>query len=106
MPDASPDVVIIGAGVVGSAIALELSRLGYRTTNIDANAVAGAGSTSSSSACVRFHYSTWDAVLTAWESHRLWASWGEHLDHVDEAGMATFVETGALVIDAPPFPTD
>jgi sarcosine oxidase subunit beta len=36
----------------------------------------------------------------------MWVDWAEHLGHSDETGMAKFVETGAFVIDAPPFPTD
>ena len=45
--------------------------------------MAGGGSTSSSSAIVRFHYSTLDAVLTAWEAAALWRDWEGHLGCAD-----------------------
>ena len=101
MTEPAPDAVVIGAGVMGCAIALELARHGLRTLNVDAGPAAGAGSTSSSSACIRFHYSTWDAVLLAWEAHALWVDWRRHLGVADDAGTARFLRTGALVLDAP-----
>ena len=52
------DAVIIGAGVIGAATALELSRNGYKTLSIDKNPEAGYGSTSNSCAIIRVHYST------------------------------------------------
>ena len=59
---ASADVIIIGAGVIGCALALELSRRGHRTVNVDKASAAGAGSTINSCAIVRFSYSTIDGV--------------------------------------------
>ena len=50
------DAVIIGAGVIGAATALELSRNGYKTLSIDKNPEAGYGSTSNSCAIIRVHY--------------------------------------------------
>ena len=44
------DVIIIGAGIIGCAIAYEMSKQGYRTLNIDKLSAAGAGSTINSSA--------------------------------------------------------
>ena len=35
------DVIIVGAGVIGTAIAFELSKKGYRTLNIDRNPSSG-----------------------------------------------------------------
>ena len=52
------DAVIIGAGVIGTATALELTRNGYNTPNIDKNPEAGYGSASNSCAIIRVHYST------------------------------------------------
>ena len=51
-------VVVIGAGVVGAAIALELARRGRPTLLLDRNHAPGHGSTAASSAVVRFTYST------------------------------------------------
>ena len=65
-------IVVIGAGVIGSSIALQLSRNGNEVIVIERNSAAGMGSTSASSAVVRFNYSTFDAVALAWESYFLW----------------------------------
>ena len=53
MSDASYDVIIIGAGVIGNSCALQLNRKGYRTLNIDKGPAAGSGSTSYSSGNLR-----------------------------------------------------
>ena len=45
--------VVIGAGVIGSSIALQLKRLGHDVTVVERNSAAGMGSTSASSAVVR-----------------------------------------------------
>lgn len=95
------DVVVIGAGVIGSATTLELARRGRRVICVDAGPGVGAGSTSSSSAIIRFHYSTLDSVLTAWEAAGLWDDFAGHLGVVDPNGMATFVNSGCLVLDYP-----
>ena len=72
--------VVIGAGVIGSSIALQLKRLGHDVTVIDRNSAAGMGSTSASSAVVRFNYSTFDAVALSWESYFLWKEFKELID--------------------------
>ncbi len=53
MADETYDAIIIGAGVIGAAIAFELAKLGWRTLNVDKGPDAGSGSTSSSSAIIR-----------------------------------------------------
>ena len=58
------DAIIIGAGIIGAAIAFELSKKGYKTLNVDKLPSAGHGSTSGSCAIIRLHYSTPDGV--AW----------------------------------------
>lgn len=93
------DVVVIGAGVIGSAVAFELARRGRDVVCVDAGGGVGAGSTSASSAIVRFHYSTRDAVLTAWESAGLWNDLSGHLGVPGEGGVARFIPTGCLVFD-------
>ncbi len=64
----SADAVLIGAGVVGCSIALQLARAGLDVAVLDRNRAVGAGSTSASSAVIRFHYSTRAGVIAAWES--------------------------------------
>ena len=72
--------VVIGAGVIGSSIALQLRRLGHDVTVVERNSAAGMGSTSASSAVVRFNYSTFDAVALSWESYFLWKEFKELID--------------------------
>ena len=58
------DAIIIGAGIIGGAIGLELARKGFRTLNVDKLPAAGYGSTSNTCAIIRFHYSTAEGVVT------------------------------------------
>jgi sarcosine oxidase subunit beta len=95
------DAVVIGAGVIGSAVALELARGGRSVIVVDKGPAPGAGSTSSSSSIIRFSYSTPDAVLTAWEAAALWNDWEGHLGMVDPDGMVKFVQTGMLIFHTP-----
>ena len=85
-------VVVIGAGVIGSAVALELQRGGHDVTVVDRGPAPGAGSTSASSAIVRYTYSTRDAILLAWESAQRWFDWGEYLAADDRDVLARFIE--------------
>ncbi|MFN8020193.1 MAG: FAD-dependent oxidoreductase [Acidimicrobiales bacterium] len=97
------DVLVIGAGVIGSSVALELARSGRKVVVVDKGPAAGAGSTSSSSSIIRFSYSTLDAVLTAWEAAPAWEHWDEHLGVVDPDGMCRFLRTGMVLFDTPDF---
>lgn len=100
------DAIVIGAGVIGSSVALELARSGRSVVVVDKGPAAGAGSTSSSSGIIRFSYSTLDAVLTAWEAAALWKDWQGHLGVADPDGMVRFVHTGNLIFHTPGFTTD
>lgn len=98
------DVVVVGAGVIGSSIALELAKSGRDVLVLDKAGGAGHGSTSASSAIIRFTYSTLDAVALAWESKFCWESWTEHLGFRDPAGLAAFRRTGMINLDVPVLP--
>ncbi|MFD8812796.1 NAD(P)/FAD-dependent oxidoreductase [Streptomyces sp. NPDC059627] len=100
-PPSGADAVVVGAGVIGAAVALELARTGRRVVVVDKSGGVGHGSTSASSAIIRFNYSTWDGVATAWESRRCWGRWAEHLGTVRGPGLAAFRRTGAVLLDAP-----
>lgn len=95
------DVLVVGAGVIGCSIAYELARSGYSVAVVDKGPAAGAGSTSSSSAIIRFHYSTLAGVTAAWESLHLWKDWEGFLGGGDESGLAKLYQPGCLVIDPP-----
>ncbi|MFL6071068.1 MAG: NAD(P)/FAD-dependent oxidoreductase [Actinomycetes bacterium] len=91
--------IVVGAGIIGSSIALELSRRGWDVTVVDKGSTPGCGSTSASSAMVRFNYDNLQEVVLAWESYARWVDWSKHLGTEDPAGMATYVKTGLLVLD-------
>jgi len=95
------DVIVIGAGLMGSSIALELARAGRSVVCIDSGPAVGAGSTSSSSAIIRFNYSTYDSVLLAWEAAHRWKNFGAFLGAQDPDGMVSYVPTGCLALDTP-----
>ena len=92
------DVIIIGAGVIGSSIALGLSRMGFSTLNIDALPAAGYGSTSNSSGIVRPFYSALESCALAHEARSRWLRWPEFLKSPDERGYARYVECGMLML--------
>jgi sarcosine oxidase subunit beta len=95
------DAIVIGAGVIGSSVALELARGGRSVVVVDKGPAPGAGSTSSSASIIRFSYSTADSVLTAWEAAAMWHDWAGHLGVVDPDGMARFVRTGMCIFHTP-----
>jgi glycine/D-amino acid oxidase-like deaminating enzyme len=64
--------IVIGAGVIGCSIAYEMASKGYEVIAVDKAQGPGQGSTSASSAVVRFNYSTLDSVALAWESFHCW----------------------------------
>lgn len=95
------DAIIIGAGVIGAATSLSLSRKGWKVLNIDKLPAAGYGSTSGSCAIIRPYYSTVDASAIAYESHYYWRDWQEYLGVKDERGFARYNNCGALVTKTP-----
>ena len=95
------DAVVIGAGIIGCAAALELSRDGLRVLCVDAGPAAGAGSTGASSAIIRFHYSDLTAVSAAWDSSFDWTGWSDYLGLPGGEPLARYITTGALVLDSP-----
>jgi sarcosine oxidase subunit beta len=91
------DAIIIGAGVIGSAVGLELARKGYKTLNVDKLPAAGYGSTSGSCAIIRTYYSTVDGSALAYEGYFYWKNWKEFLGAPDDETLAYFHETGTMV---------
>ena len=86
------DAVIIGAGVIGCAVALELARKGWRTLSLDALPAAGYGSTSASAGVVRVYYSTLLGTAMAYEGYHYWKDWRGHLGLPETVELARFVE--------------
>lgn len=95
----SQRVLVVGAGIIGCSIALELARRDWDVTVLDKGATPGCGSTSASSAMVRFNYDSLAETALAWEAAARWNAWAAHLGATDPAGLAQFVRTGLLVLD-------
>lgn len=93
-----PDAIIIGTGVIGSAISLELARAGWKTLSLDRNREIGHGSTAGSCAIVRMHYSTFDGTAFAWEGYHYWRDWADYLEAPSGSDLARFREIGCLVM--------
>ena len=108
--------VVIGSGVIGSSIALQLTRRGHAVTVIERNQGPGLGSTSASSAVVRFNYSTFDAVMLSWESYFHWIDWKDLIDGTNEYSKnpnpdsrphyAVMEDRGYVMLDVPVLPHD
>ena len=111
-PALTADAVVVGSGVIGSSVALELARGGRSVLVLDKAAGPGYGSTSASSAVIRFMYSTFASVATAWESKFCWEAWSDHLGLGDVAALedppvlSRFHRTGMLHLDVPAVPLE
>ena len=92
------DAIVIGAGIIGGAIGLELARKGYKTLNIDRLAAAGYGSTSASCAIIRVYYSTVDGTAMAYDGYHDWCNWAGYLGQTDDGPLAHFHKCGTLVM--------
>jgi len=94
----NPDVIIIGTGVIGTAIAFELAKQGKKTLSLDRNTQIGHGSTAGSCAIIRMHYSTYDGTAFAWEGYHYWRDWQDYLGLGSDADLAKFKEVGCVVM--------
>ncbi|WP_137701468.1 NAD(P)/FAD-dependent oxidoreductase [Marimonas lutisalis] len=92
------DAIIIGTGVIGTAVAFELAKKGWKTLSLDRNAQIGHGSTAGSCAIVRMHYSTYDGTAFAWEGYHYWRDWANYLGLPANAELAQFRQCGCLVM--------
>ncbi|MBV1925873.1 MAG: FAD-binding oxidoreductase, partial [Rhodobacteraceae bacterium] len=92
------DALIIGTGVIGAALAFEMSKAGYKTLSLDRNTQAGHGSTAGSCAIVRMHYSTFDGTAFAWEGYHYWRDWADYLGLPKDAILAKYRQTGCLTM--------
>ena len=95
------DAVVIGAGVIGAGVAFELARRGLATVSVERLPGAGQGSTSASSAVVRFNYSTRAGVAMAADGLGYWLGWQEHVGAAGGAPVPAFVQCGMLQLKVP-----
>ena len=91
------DAIIIGAGVIGSCIALEMARAGEKTLSVDKTGGAGLGSTAGSCAIIRLYYSNVESCALAYENWFYWKDWAGYLGHEDPRGMIQYRDVGTLV---------
>jgi sarcosine oxidase, subunit beta len=94
----SYDAIVIGAGVIGNAVAFELSKQGRRTLSLDRLPASGYGSTGSSCAIIRTHYSTEDGAALAYEGWFYWKHWRDYLEVDDERGLSAYHDIGCAVL--------
>ena len=95
------DAIVIGSGVIGSAITLELARRGWRTLTVDKLPTAGYGSTSASSALMRLSYCTRAGVAMAYEGLRYWLDWPGYIGEVVDQTLAEYVNQPMLLPKTP-----
>jgi sarcosine oxidase, subunit beta len=92
----NPDVIVVGAGVVGTSIAFHLAQAGARVTLIDQGGVC-AGMTSRSGALIRMHYTFAPEAALAWKSLDYFRNW----KNLVGAGDPGFERTGVAVVVGP-----
>ena len=92
------EAIVIGAGALGAAVALELARAGRATLVLDRLGAAGHGSTSDSASIVRVFASNPAAVILSSESVAGWHDWRGYLGADDELGYAEYRRTGTLLV--------
>ena len=95
------DAIIIGAGVIGAAIAFEMAKEGRKVLSLDRHRVAGHGSTAGSCAIIRMHYSTLEGTAFAWEGQHYWRDWEGYLGLPPGTPLARFRQVGCLVMKTP-----
>jgi glycine/D-amino acid oxidase-like deaminating enzyme len=67
------DVIVVGAGVVGTSIAFHLARAGVGVTLVDKGDLCN-GMTSRSGALIRMHYTFAPEAALAWKSLEYFAN--------------------------------
>ena len=93
--NAYPDVLVVGAGVIGASTAFHLARAGVAVQVVE-RAAAGSGMSSRSSALIRMHYTFGPEVELAVRSDRMFDTWP------DLVGRPAFVRrTGFVRIVCP-----
>jgi glycine/D-amino acid oxidase-like deaminating enzyme len=91
------DVIVIGAGVIGTATAFQLSLLGAGDVLVVDRATAGSGMSCRSSALVRMHYTFGPEVELAVRSDAMFTAWPELTGRpacVRRTGFARIVAPG------------
>lgn len=91
----SREIVIIGAGVIGTSIATHLAQRGERPLVLERHHVC-AGTTGQSGGVVRQHYSNPATAALARDALRIFADWSSRYE-----GSPGFVQTGVMLTAGP-----
>ncbi len=95
----SYDAIVIGAGIIGTPVAYELAKKGWKTLNIDRLPAAGYGSTSGSCAIIRTYYSTLEGSAIAFDGINYWRNWQDYLETPSSnEDLVTYHNTGCVVL--------
>ena len=89
------DVIVIGAGVIGTSVAYHLSALGALRVLVLDRSQVGAGTTAQSSGILRTHYSVPENVDLARRSWQVFTDFARYLD--DDEASAGLVQCGYLI---------
>jgi len=89
------DVIVIGAGVIGSSVAFHLARLGAGRVLVLDRTQIGAGTTAQSSGILRTHYSVIENVELALSSWQVFKHFAEYVG--DPEASAGLVQCGYLI---------
>ncbi|HDR8925066.1 NAD(P)/FAD-dependent oxidoreductase [Burkholderia vietnamiensis] len=92
----SYDVVVIGAGVIGSSVAFHLSKLGAKNVLVLDRGTIGAGTTSQSSGILRTHYSVKENVELARKSWHVFNNFPDYLG--DNEASCGLVKCGYMIV--------
>jgi len=98
---AMPEVIVVGAGVVGCSLAFHLARAGARVTVFDKEREVCAGMSARSGALLRMHYTFPPEAELAWKSLRYFAQWEELVGRDAERRGCGFVKTGFTIVVGP-----
>ena len=90
------DVVVIGAGVIGTSVAFQLSRLGAKNVLVLDRGLIGAGTTSQSSGILRTHYSVKENVELARKSWEVFNNFSSYLG--DDEASCGLVKCGYMIV--------
>ena len=71
------DVIVVGAGIIGSSIAFQLARHGVSVIALDKGAGPSEGSTGASSSICRCRYTNPEVVRLAFHGQEAYGSWSE-----------------------------
>jgi sarcosine oxidase subunit beta len=91
----TPDIIVIGAGVIGSSIAFHLAELGAPNVLVLDRLGIGAGTTAQSSGILRTHYSVPENVALARRSFAAFEQFAAYVG--DEEASSGLVKCGYLI---------